>query len=398
MQRFIYETIKDHLDKKQITLLLGARQVGKTTLLKQLLAEIRSSGKLAYFLSLEDKVLLKELDESPRNLFKLIPPLSSEKLYLFIDEIQYLGDPSNFLKFHYDEYHEKIKFIVTGSSSFYIDEKFKDSLAGRKRIFELPTLSFAEMLHFKQRDHLVTFINQGSIPQLIRSELNPLFYEYLIYGGYPEVVLNDSLNEKKLILKELWEAYAKKDAIEAKLHNPEIYTNLLKILSERIGALINANDLAANVSLERKSVERYLWVMKKSFHVHTLLPFHKNIASELRKMNKLYFADLGLRNSLLNNFSPIGQREDKGELIENYTYLLLRNYHSEDNIKFWRTQKKQEVDFIVQKDDGKSEAIEVKFNSNNFKPNKYAFFHKSYPEIPLICYDMNNVLSEKMNL
>jgi len=389
MKRFAFKEIKKHLNQKRITLLLGARQVGKTTLVRQLFEDLSKKGEFVFMLSLEDKDILRELNKNPKNIFQLIPPLSDRRLYLLIDEIQYLSDPSNFLKYHFDHYQDKIKFVVTGSSSFYIDRKFKDSLAGRKRIFELPTLNLAEVFHFKGRDELIPLLNSGNIPLVYKDEIRNIFYEYLIYGGYPEVVLEKNLIEKKLILKELWEAYAKKDAVEAFLSKPESYSHLLKLLAGRIGSLLNINSLASDIYLDNKTIEKYLWVMRKSFHIHYLLPFYKNIASELRKMPKLYFADLGLRNSLLNNFTPIGLREDKGELIENYVYLLLYNQFTQDNIRYWRTQKKQEVDFIVQNDIGTLSAYEVKYNRESFKESKYHFFRDSYPDIPLECIDVD---------
>ncbi len=156
MKRLYYNRLKDSINTPQISLLIGARQVGKTTLIRQLQDELISKGKNVAFINLENKKFRKMLDETPENIFQLIPPLQEKtRLYLFIDEVQYLEDPSNFLKYLYDEYREQLKFIVTGSSSFYIDQKFKDSLAGRKRIFEIPTLSFKEMLLFKDRKDLV---------------------------------------------------------------------------------------------------------------------------------------------------------------------------------------------------------------------------------------------------
>ena len=392
MKRFLYSDIKEHLKHKQITLLLGARQTGKTTLIRQILDAQRKDGELVIFLSLEDQEILNTLNDNPKNLFKIIPPLSDRRMFLFIDEIQYLDNPSNFLKYHYDLYQNTLKFIVTGSSSFYIDRKFKDSLAGRKRIFELSTLNLAEVLHFRQRDDLISYLNADAIPIIYSDEIKNIFYEYLIYGGYPEVVLERNLKEKTLILKELWESYAKKDAVEAGLHNLDAYTHILKLIASRAGSLLNKNSLSKDVSVDNKSTDEYLWVMRKSFHIHILLPFFNNISSELRKMPKISFADLGLRNSLINNFQPIGLREDKGTLLENYVYLLLRERVGGDNIRFWRTQKKHEVDFIVQKDDGSSYAYEVKFDKERFRVSKYHTFTSAYPAIPLKCIDMENCL------
>ena len=274
IKRLYYNIIQDDIKNPQISLLIGARQVGKTTLIRQLYEELMSKGKNVAFINLENRKFRDILDESPENIFLLVPPLSeNSRLYIFIDEIQYLKDPSNFLKHIYDEYQTQIKFIVTGSSSFYIDRKFKDSLAGRKRIFEIPPLSFKEMLIFKDRKNLAQYINNGHIPLTYQPEILKLFYEYLVYGGYPDVVLSNEIKEKILVLKELVESYVKKDAVEADLKKPKSYLNLLKLLAERSGSLINIQSLANDVAVSTKTIESYLWVLQKSLHIHYVNPF-----------------------------------------------------------------------------------------------------------------------------
>lgn len=391
MKRFLYNGLIGHLPQKQITLLVGARQVGKTTLLRQIEDHLKAEREDVFFFSLEDRQMLQLLNEDPKNLFKLIPaPVNGKRTTILLDEIQYLDDPSNFLKFHYDTAGEQLKFVVTGSSHFYIDRTFRDSMAGRKRIFELPTLSFDEVLHFKGRDDLVPYVGAGEIPLLLKDEMMPLFYDYLVYGGYPDVVLASSLSERKAVLRELRNACVKKDVQEADLQYPDIYRKLMGIIADQIGSLFNVNALASELSADNKTLKSYLWVMQKAFHVHSVTPFHNRVASELRKMPKVYFADLGLRNSLLNRFPPVGLREDRGELLENYIYLRLKQTTEEDCVKYWRTQNKQEVDFVVQRDDGTAAAYEVKWQAKAFRPSKYAFFQKKYPEIPLQCISLEN--------
>ena len=165
----------------------------------------------------------------PEQLFQHIPPLSKDiKSIIFIDEIQYLKDPSNFLKYHYDKYNTILKFIVSGSSSFYIDRKFTDSLAGRKRIFKLPTLSFEEFIFFNDREDILPHLNAGKLPGIYSNDLNKLLHEYLIFGSYPEVVLEPAIQEKKAILKELSDSYIKKDIIESKLQSQDVYYQILQ--------------------------------------------------------------------------------------------------------------------------------------------------------------------------
>ncbi len=394
VKRFLYTQLIEHLPKKQISLLVGARQVGKTTLLRQVFDELKQRKEAVFFLTLEDHRVLDLLNAAPQNLSQLIPMTAElNRIYVLIDEVQYLDDPSNFLKFHYDTSGDRLKFVATGSSHFYIDRKFRDSMAGRKRIFELPSLSLDEVFHFRGEDELCPFLGQQDIPLVYRDEMLKHFYDYLVFGGYPEVVLSSSLSDRKELLLELRNSYAKKDAHEAGLRHPDLYLRMMKMLADQIGSLLNINSIATELGADGKTLQNYLWVMRKSFHVYCPAPFHKRIASELRKMPKLYFADLGLRNSLLNNFSPIGEREDRGDLLENYTYLRLRKERDEESVKFWRTQNQQEVDFVILHDNGSSEAIEVKYTEKSFRESKYAHFRKTYPETPLRCVSLENILT-----
>ena len=385
----IISDIKDHINRKQITLIIGARQTGKTTVMKQLKRDLDKQRSLNFFLTMENLDHLRLLNQHPEKLFQIIPLISDTKrMIVFIDEVQYLENPSNFLKYHYDMYQGKLKFIVSGSSSFYIDEKFKDSMAGRKRIFEMPTLSFEEFLHFKQHDDLIIYINSGNIPGIYKDQMMTLFYEYIIFGGYPEVVLENDIIEKEKILKEIAESYVKKDAIESGKKYPNMYLNLFKILSMQVGNLLNYSNLSNDLNMSITALDGYINLMKKSFHLFTINPFFNNISKELRKQPNLYFADLVLRNYFCNNFDPIGLREDRGMLFENYIFRRFYDKYSIDEINFWRTQKKQEVDFIIE---GKS-AWEVKFSKDQFNEKKYKYFRNKYPDIPLKLIHFDNAL------
>ena len=385
--RTSFKTLWNHLSKKQITLLVGARQTGKTTLMQQMQSKLEKEGKLTFFISLEDPEILQLLDEHPRNLFQVIPPYNNKKVILFIDEIQYLRDPTNFLKYHYDLNRDSIKFVVSGSSAFYIDKKFKDSLAGRKRIFILPTLNFEEFLIFKNRSEITSFINSGSIPEMYKSELQKWLNEYLLFGGYPEVVMEEELSEKKLILGEIADSYIKKDALESKLKYPDLYMKIFKILSSRSG-LFNSSSIAKNLKIKYQTINTYVELMESSFHITKILPFYRNVEKELRKMPKIYLNDLGLRNYFVGNFKPIALRIDKGELLENFVFRRFYDFYSIDDIRFWRTQKKQEVDFIIQE----SRAYEVKYSKKAFNPSKYRYFETKYPDLPLNLIHLDNVL------
>lgn len=387
-KRFIYARLKKHSAKKQITLIVGARQTGKTTLMRQLNSELQSKGERTFFLTLEDQTILNLLNIHPEKLFQVIPPFDNTKrTIVFLDEVQYLKNPSNFLKYLYDLYAEKLKFVVSGSSGFYIDEKFKDSLAGRKRIFTLATMSFKEMLYFKERGELLEYMHKGSLAQIYVIELNKLLQEYLLYGGYPDVVLEPDVDEKKTLIAEIANSYVKKDVLETDLKLPDAYLLIMRMLSSQIGGLVNFNDIGRDIRLDRATVEVYTRLMRKSFHITLIKPFFRNLQKELRKMPKIYFNDLGLRNHFVRNFNAIALRDDQGELFENYVFRLFLDHYSADEIKYWRTQKKQEVDFIIED----QRAYQVKYSKELFKEKQYAYFKEKYPNIPLQLIHPDNV-------
>jgi len=158
MRRNLFEPLLAHLDKKEFTILTGARQTGKSTLLRQLETSCKEVSKPCIFLNLENRDILSILDENPLALLNYLPDVEG-KVIVFLDEIQYLKDPSNLLKLLYDEHVERVKIVATGSSAFYIDDHFRDSLAGRKRVFQLLTCSFDEHLRLNEKD-------VGRLPEL----------------------------------------------------------------------------------------------------------------------------------------------------------------------------------------------------------------------------------------
>ena len=194
----------NHLPDKRFSILIGARQTGKTTVLKQLVTQLSKTYKTVFYLSFEDPAILNHVNNHPDNIFDYaIHPSDLQKnqrLFLFIDEIQYLQDPTNFLKLIFDKYDAKVKIIATGSSAFYINRDFKDSLAGRKKIFELYPLDFSEFLHFKGEDNLIDeykkMQNKKSFNSLHIAQLKSLFTEFINYGGYPAVILEKNIHGK----------------------------------------------------------------------------------------------------------------------------------------------------------------------------------------------------------
>jgi len=232
------------------------------------------------------------LNRSLKNLFQIAPIDLRVRTYVFVDEIQYLKDPTNFIKFFFDEYREKIKIIASGSSAFFVDRGFRDSLVGRKKIFTVCTLSFREFLRFNEEDDL----SQRTFPELTKIEFDRLRFllaQYLAYGGYPRAVLAP-LEEKKDVLNDILYSYIKKDIYEAGVRSEEIFYKLFKALAQQTGNLVNASELSSMFGVSKTAIDNYLYIMRKSFHIELIRPFYQNVRKEITKMPKVYFYDLGL--------------------------------------------------------------------------------------------------------
>jgi len=386
--RDILSDIKKVISAEEFIILTGARQVGKTSLLVLLKKYIEKKKETGYYFNLENRTTLNLLNEHPFNLFELLPQ-SKRKLYVFIDEIQYLDDPTNFLKLLYDEKRDKVKVIVTGSSSFYIDKKFKDSLVGRKFLFEIYPLNFDEFLVFNNETDLLSQKGQ-KLTLYYKRKLLKLWNDYLTYGGYPKVALAEDDDMRKIMLEEIGSSYIKKDIRDAGIKNTDKYFSLLKILADQTGALVNSQELSNTLNVAHNTIEDYLYVINKSYQVAFLKPFYGNLRKELTKMPKVYFYDSGLRNFFLNNYISINKRVDKGSCLENIVFKeLLEKIRDVNKIKFWRTQDKKEIDFVIDK-----EALEIKFNTKGEKKEKYKQFIEQYPDIKFNFLGFNDILNK----
>ncbi len=373
--RLILDKIKQVIPRDEFIILTGARQTGKTSILLLLKEYFEKKGEDCYYLNLENPDNLIALNKHPFNVFDLIASKKT-KQYLLIDEIQYLDDPSNFLKLLYDEKRTKIKVIVSGSSSFYIDKKFKDSLVGRKFLFNIYSLNFEEYLIFNNQEELLS--QQGKkISSYYKEKILRYFDEYLRYGAYPRIALSHDAQMKQTLLEEIGTSYIKKDVLESGVRDTEKYFALLKILSSQVGQLVNTQELSNSLRAAHKTIEEYIYTITKSYQAALIRPFYRNVRKELLKMPKVYFYDLGLMNFFKNNFNSIIEREDKGAYLENVFFreALLRE-GKVDNIKFWRTQNNKEVDFVIN-----DEAYEIKFTNEKHKENKYELFRRTYPDI-----------------
>lgn len=387
-QREIVPRVLQWLDDKQATVLLGSRQVGKTSILYLLIQHLLEIGKNPnnlFYLDLENFDQLNLVEEGPESLIRSLRLEGadfSERVYLFIDEIQYLTHPTNFLKLLVD-HHSQIKIICTGSSSLEIRRKFKDSLAGRKVVFEILGLSFSEFLRFREEVTLLHIAEQFRYKNLLSSkkqsnvlpetyihQFQDHFDEYCRYGGYPAITLEPNREKKLNQLNEIYSSYIRKDISSLfSIENIRAFNQLSQLLALGIGNLLNLNTLTADLGISRPTLETYLTILENTFIIKRLPPFFSRKKREVIKMPKLFFLDSGLRNIIIKQFGEMNLRPDRGSLAENYIFShLYRNLSVLHTLNFWRTKNGMEVDFVLQLEPGdKGEKqilpIEVKYQT-----------------------------------
>jgi uncharacterized protein len=385
IRRKLFLDLQLHLAKNEFSIITGARQTGKSTLLRQLEDDCRENKIPVIFLNLENKTILSELNQSPLNVFKFIPE-TSQRVVVLLDEVQYLADASNFLKHLYDEYAGKIKLVATGSSAFYIDDRFRDSLAGRKKLFQLSTCSFDEYLEMGGKLNLLEEIKNINAKTDYKSTLIEILQveweKYMIYGGYPAIITEPDIAEKINRLKEIRDSFVKRDILESGVQNETAFYSLFRILASQTGGLINVNELASTLRIKNETVIHYCMVLQRCFHIALIRPYFRNLRKELTKMQKVFLMDTGLRNCMLNNFQPLAVRTDRGELWENAVFRILADKYGKDSVQYWRTTAGNEVNFVLP-DISNPEALEAKYDKNLIKVNKYKLFSDAYPEIPL---------------
>ena len=393
INRKAISSIAKFLDDDEIIVLHGARQVGKTSIIKILISVISKlkipESNIVYF-DLEDFNLVELCNKGVEKVIDYLTGINcdfNKKIYLFIDEIQYLKNPSSFLKLFYDRYKTKVKIIVTGSSSFGIKSKFKNSLVGRTVNFEIFTLDFEEFLWFKEKK-----IRLGTkLPDILQNELGDLYTEYALMGGYPAIVLEKSVEKKEFKLKQIINTYIKKDIRDlADIRNINKFNILLKLLASQSGNLLNILELSNTLGIARQTIEDYLFILENTYIIKKIYPFYKNIRSELTKMPKVYLEDTGIANILANKtFGMVLS----GGLFENSIYMNLRRNSPVENIYFWRTNKGQEVDFIL--DSKKLMPIEVKLRFRDKLIKNALYFLDKYNTGYVICITLNKNKNSK---
>ena len=360
IKRTILYQIKEKLKKKpKIILLFGPRQAGKTTLIKQILADY---PKKAVYFAGED-LRVQEVWSKPNA--SLLKKQIGEAKLVVIDEAHKIENVATSVKLVYDSFSPF--FILSGSASFELSQKINEPLTGRTITFYLYPFSVLE-IPIKSPD--ISFASY--------------LEEYLRFGLYPEVITSEAEEDKINYLYELINSYLYKDILAFEnIRKPKKVIDLLTLLALQIGNEVSLNELAGNLSLAKVIVEKYLDVLEKMFIIVNLRGFSRNLRKEISKTSKYYFIDLGLRNALIRNFNPLNLRNDVGVMFENFCIVerikALVSKQKMANFYFWRTYDQKEIDLIEEKE-GKLFAYEFKFKERAKKSKAAEEFLNTYSQ------------------
>lgn len=339
LPRLIENRINKLLFKGKAVILYGARQVGKTTLLRRLQ---ESRPEKSIYLNCDEPDIRHSLTNVSSTAIKAL--FGSAKL-VFLDEVQRIPNAGLTLKLAVDNFPD-MQIIATGSSSFELSDNISEPLTGRKFELQLFPFSIQEL--------------RGEYSDL---EIQRLLEHRMVYGMYPEVVRN--AGEELDLLKEIARSYLYKDVLQyQQIKNPEILEKLLQALALQISSEVSYNELAALLGIDKKTVANYIRILEQAFIIFPLRPFSRNLRNELKKLRKIYFVDTGIRNALINNFNPLSLRQDAGALWENFMISERLKKNSNENrsvaIYFWRTHQQQEID-LIEDSGGKLSGFEFKW-------------------------------------
>lgn len=351
--RLVLPQLEKELRTSEITVITGMRQVGKTTLLNHLFSLIDSPNKVKLDLEnpLNRKVFEEENYDAIWNNLATFGVNNHTKAYIFLDEIQHLSLIGSVVKYLSD--HFRVKFVLTGSSSYYLKNLFPESMAGRKLIFEVYPLIFSEFLIFKgftQKKPSSFSEKAVSKNRILYSKLLPFYQEYLEYGGFPKVALEESPERKKALLLEIFTSYYEKDVKSlADFKDTSKLRDLILLLIPRVGSRIEITKLAASLGLSRETVYSYLSFLEKTYFISLISKFSGSPGRQSAGTQKLFLCDTGMVNAL-------GKASD-GQLFEQSVFQALHLNHT---LYFYTKDGASEIDFIA---DGKV-ALEVKTSAS----------------------------------
>lgn len=343
-----------------IVVLIGARQVGKTSIMQMYPTE---GYRNTLFLDGQDAEVAERFQKlSTIEQYLSIYLNTDFDGLLLIDEFQFIEGVSTMLKLLTDK-HDKLKVLCSGSSSLDILKSVEESLAGRVRIIEVLALSFSEYLLF--RDEKLFRLQQSladAADEALVSDLQAAYQEYLVYGGLPRTALTMNPDEKVELLNDICQTYLLNDVRRYVANEHFVgFNKLLRLLATQIGNLVNINELSRESGLPYSDCENYVNLLQKMYVIKLIEPFFTNRRKVIGKMKKVYFCDLGLRNIIYGNFNEMPFRTDNGAIFENEILLeLWRNRKAGETISFYRTQNGTEVDFVTESAQRKM-AVECKY-------------------------------------
>jgi uncharacterized protein len=372
IERSLEKLTHQYLVPGKVVLIMGARRVGKTTLLKKV--KNQAKEKVLYFNG--DDIDTHELfaKRSVANFKRII---GDHKMLIF-DEAQEIADIGKKLKLIVDEFPH-LKILVSGSPSFDLNNKTGEPLVGRAIFLRMHPFAQSEI---EQQENAIE--TKGSLE------------DRLIYGSYPDVWKAKTSNDKKQYLKELVNAYLLKDVLSFDgIQKSDKLLNILKMLAFRVGSEVSIESMGNDLGLSKNTVDRYLDLLTKVFVVYRLDGFSKNLDNEITKKSKWYFYDNGIRNALINNFNPLSLRDDNGKIWENYLLTERIKKHSFNqwtgNMHFWRTHTKQEIDLIEEENENLN-AFEFKLNPKK-KIKVPTLWQKAYQKSSFSVIDQENYLN-----
>mgnify|MGYP000274071896 CR=1 FL=1 len=343
--------IEPWIRRKEAVVVLGPRRSGKTSLLKLLAQQLHKSSKEVFFFDAEDPDDKDVLNQGPTVLRQFL----GKGGVLFIDEFHLLEDPARFVKLSID-HHPEFKLFLTGSSSLTILKKFRDSLIGRIVEFELSPLNLNEFLLFKGQMRYRNLLRgfdrrKASLPNVTKvpEKLISLCEEYLLFGGFPEVVLADPIEVKTKLISQLFGIYALRDLHQLFAgRNEAVFRKVFMALSGSIGNPINFSEIASDIGVSNKTVKQYIELLKGLFLVKELGPFSQNPRTEIKKSPKIYFIDTGLLSWARGGFAPLRERPTlAGLYAENAVFMGFQGtLRPEERLFYWRSKTGTEIDLI----------------------------------------------------
>ncbi len=373
IKRSNYNIIKRSLQKKEVTILIGARQIGKTTVLREILNDLSKQRELSLFLNLdiEEDAAFFESQQILLNRIRL--EFGNKNGYIFIDEIQQKEDAGRFLKGIYDM-DLPYKFVVTGSGSLELKEKISEALTGRKHLLHMWPVSFYEYLDYKTAykysDRLQDFCSIES------NKLQLLLDEYLAHGGYPKVITSEDLASKVDVVNEVFTSYITKDiSYLLEVRATDKFVKMIKLLAVQAGGILNYSQLASDTGVSLDTLKNYLWYAEQTFIISLIKPYFTNAKKELTKSPVVYFNDVGMLNFAAGRFGRFNFVD--GFVFQNFIFTLLNQKYSTplNPINHWRTKDKAEVDFIIHID---NEAIPVEVKHSNLKKTAISRSFRSF--------------------